>query len=134
MNVERRGSQRQPVELACQVHLLLPTDTFHPVPYLGRLVDVSMGGARFEIKGLPKDMYQRLLGGNGYVKALIPLGQSVAGEKTEERMIGKIVWMDYHSHPPCLALGIAFDAADTEVVGVVRKILWLAGVPKSTSE
>lgn len=133
MSSERRGSPRQPVELACQVHLLLPTETFHPVPYLARLVDVSMGGARFEIKGLPKDIFQKLLGGNGYVKALIPLGQSVSGEKTEEKMIGRIVWMDYHSHPPCLSLGIAFDPSDTDVGGVVRKILWLASVPKSDS-
>jgi len=116
---ERRKWPRVNVELPCEVQLLMPDETFQPRSSHGCIMDLSMRGARVRISSLLKDVFQKLLRPNRYVKLIFSTPES----ERKLRVIGKIVSMEFKEKEQLLDLRAYFENVEPGTQTVLQRIV-----------
>ena len=116
---ERRKWPRVNVELPCEVQLLMPDETFQPRRAHGCIMNLSMRGARVRISSLLKDVFQKLLRPNRYVKLIFSTPES----ERKLKVIGKIVSMEFKEKEQLLDLRAYFENVEPKVQTVLERIV-----------
>jgi len=116
---ERRKWPRVNVELPCEVQLLMPDETFQPRRAHGCIINLSMRGARVRISSLLKDVFQKLLRPNRYVKLIFSTPES----ERKLKVIGKIVSMEFKEKEQLLDLMAYFEKVEPGTQTVLQKIV-----------
>ena len=89
----RRKQERFPIEPGVPFQILMPEETFQPRSLKAKILDISVGGMKLLVPGLPQDLYNQLILGKRSGRAI--LTDPISGEQI--RVTGLILWYDYRS-------------------------------------
>jgi pSer/pThr/pTyr-binding forkhead associated (FHA) protein len=116
-----RSETRFPTELTAEVEVLVPEDTFQPVPLQAVVTDLSVSGARLSATGVSQNMYANFLKQRRYVRMRLTLPTAPAPIKLH----GHICWMTYtgDGDEPLFSFGVAFDLRERHLLRPVEEYL-----------
>ena len=117
-----RRHERFDLELEATISILIAEDTFEPMDFEGKVVDVSVKGMRVRQEALPRRVYAKLLLKTR--SATIQFNDPRDGSNIS--LTGRIAWIDYvkktagQMEGPC-QFGLSFDASkDLELADYAR--------------
>lgn len=111
MGIERRKYKRLTVNIPSEVSLVIPEETFQPRDFQGTILDISYGGVKVKVKGLEKELFVKLLRPQRYMKLRFILPDN----RTEVKLIGRIVYLNYFENEKKLISGVAFEEMNEEM-------------------
>ena len=105
----RRTHERFAMEPGIPFQILMPEETFQPRSLKARILDISVGGMKLLVPGLPQELYSKLILGKRSGRAI--LTDPISGEQL--RVTGLILWYDYRGPDGDCLMGIHMNESVT---------------------
>jgi hypothetical protein len=105
---DRRRTIRYPVDLEAEVQIVRPEETFTPMTLDGKIIDLSLRGARIALRRFPQREYLQLV--KQRKPPYVSLFCSFPPEQDRSRLFGLLTYIDYRGekNDPACNLGISF--------------------------
>jgi hypothetical protein len=116
---ERREWPRVKVNLPCEVQLLVADKTFTPHTAAGCIFDLAVAGVKVNVPNLPKEIFQKLLRSTRYAR----LTFSSPDGKSQIRVMGKIVWLNFNDDQKLLETVLFFQNIAPEAEIMLQRIV-----------
>ncbi|GAB4321573.1 MAG: hypothetical protein Kow0059_16230 [Candidatus Sumerlaeia bacterium] len=91
---ERRRYIRRNVNWPVKVELMIPEETFRPQALNGTIRNISCRGMLVTLYEMEQSLYRKMLAAQRYMKVYLDHQDS----NLSLDIVGKIVWVDYHSN------------------------------------
>jgi len=128
---ERRRYRRYDFSAPVFLRVLIEEETFNPLRFPGRTINISAGGMLVEASGMAENYYRTLI----RRPRMVRVHMNVPEADGEVVFFGRIVWYDYRrtSEGEVCRMGIAFDKLDEKAKAVLDRILQELASERSAS-